>query len=289
MSYRSLRCPHCGRELQVPEDADKIVCMFCAQPIELNSVPDSSVRLGEAVRLLPPETFSTVIRFDGLNAKNYPGKFASYRDAVRPALLAYLKEEAAYGEEAAELFSDALVDGFEQKEKAIRQTAANAFDLRICITSLTIPAILDLNTPAADRLAELFLKKWNSSHKKPLGKATFSTIQSGFRSKLCFITTAVCTELGKGDDCEELRTLRRFRDEYLLNSPGGTAKISEYYLFAPFIVGAVEASGRSKPEWNRVYRKHLLPCLSALKKDRPRQCEQLYENMMSELEKKWLK
>ncbi|MFU0831663.1 MAG: Zinc ribbon domain-containing protein [Oscillospiraceae bacterium] len=288
MNYRAISCPYCGRELQVPEDATQIVCMFCAQPIMLEKPDEPSVQMGESVRLLPDEAFSTRVPLERLNAKNYPGIFESYRDVISPALLAYLEEEKAYGEPAAETFADALVEGFERIEKNIRASSAAAFDLRICITALTVPAILDLNTPAADHLADLFLKKWNEAHKQSLGKATYSTILNGFRKKLCFVTTAVCTQLGKGDNCEELQMLRAFRDGYLAKSPHGMQKINEYYLFAPMIVSAVERSGKAQEEWKRIYKSHLMPCISALKQQKPQICERLYENMMLELEHKWL-
>jgi hypothetical protein len=290
MEGRMMHCPHCGGEFQIFKDAeDMIACPFCAKPINTGAPSASLVPLGEAARMLPPETFSTAIPLSRLNAKNYAEIFEPYRRAVFPALRAYLQEETAHGDRAAELFASALFDGFAREERSAGRKSARSFDLRISITTLMIPAILDLNTPAADRLADLFLKKWNTVHKEPLGKATYSEIQDGFRKKLCFITTAVCTGLGKGDDCGELQTLRAFRDGYLSQFPGGEEKIQEYYLFAPLIVRSVEASGSEKPEWNRIYREYLSPCLAALEHHKPEECERHYETMMNELERKWLR
>ncbi len=45
----------------------------------------------------------------------------------------------------------------------------------------------------------------------------------------CFITTACCEVLGLDDDCFELRTLRRYRDQVLAARPGGDADIARYY------------------------------------------------------------
>ena len=287
MNGRTLQCPHCGREFQISEDTGELkVCPFCAQPME-QAV--SAVPLGGAARLLPSEAFSTLIRFDRMSAENYSETFESYRQAVMPALQVYLKEEAAYGDKAAELFSDALFDGFTKQEHSARKTSSRSFDLRFAITTLTVPAILELNTPAAEHAADLFLQKWNAVHKNPVGRATYSGIRDGFRKRLCFITTAVCTKLGKGDDCEELQALRTFRDGYFSQTTGGKEKIGEYYLFAPLIVEAVEAFGGAETEWNRIYREYISPCLSALKSRRPEQCGRLYENMMLELENKWLR
>lgn len=53
--------------------------------------------------------------------------------------------------------------------------------------------------------------------------------------KDCFLTTASCEVIGLEDDCWELRTLRRFRDEWLVNQDGGRADIDRYYAEAPAI------------------------------------------------------
>ena len=58
----------------------------------------------------------------------------------------------------------------------------------------------------------------------------------------CFITTACTVARGLPDDCHELTTLRRFRDEYVRAQPGGLLLIRDYYRVAPRIVAAI--SGR---------------------------------------------
>ncbi len=53
---------------------------------------------------------------------------------------------------------------------------------------------------------------------------TYEEICQGFqRKKLCFITTAVCAQSGKPDDCPELAAFRSFRDSYLSPNPMGPA------------------------------------------------------------------
>lgn len=284
LDYHSIFCPHCGKELHVPEDADRIVCMFCAAPISLHPDTGAATSPGQAAEKLPEEAFSMVIRLDQLNGKKYAELFQAYCDLIQPALEAYLLEESRFGPKATEAFADRFLKGFSHRE----ENKSSEFDLRITLTALAIPAILAGNNPATDALADHLLSRWNASHKSPLGKATYEEIANGFHRKLCFITTAVCKELKKGDDCEELTALRAFRDGYLLNTPNGAEKISEYYLFAPMIVNAIRKYGTSDFEWGRIYQKHLFPCLRSIRAGRPEQCEQLYESMMRELEKKWL-
>ena len=52
-------------------------------------------------------------------------------------------------------------------------------------------------------------------------------MKPGGKHKGCFLTTAVCEYLGKADDCEELTTLRDYRDQWLAKQPGGVELIEE--------------------------------------------------------------
>lgn len=38
MQFISAQCPHCGKELQLPDDAQQVVCMYCAKPIDVQEV-----------------------------------------------------------------------------------------------------------------------------------------------------------------------------------------------------------------------------------------------------------
>lgn len=51
----------------------------------------------------------------------------------------------------------------------------------------------------------------------------------------CFLTTAMCSILGKKDNCYELETLRKFRDEVLKKTDSGRKIINDYYSIAPEI------------------------------------------------------
>ena len=53
----------------------------------------------------------------------------------------------------------------------------------------------------------------------------------------CFLTTACIEAAGLSDDCDELTTLRRFRDTFIRSLDGGEAILQEYYELAPRIVG----------------------------------------------------
>jgi len=55
----------------------------------------------------------------------------------------------------------------------------------------------------------------------------------------CYITTACVDSMGLSDDCDELTTLRNFRDTYLMNKDNGQELIDLYYSNAPQIVASI--------------------------------------------------
>ena len=75
--------------------------------------------------------------------------------------------------------------------------------------------------------------KVRSSGMKQRGKGSSSgykpNSRSNKKSKGCFITTATCKTLNKGDNCMELTTIRHFRDTWLSNQPNGANIIENYY------------------------------------------------------------
>ena len=60
------------------------------------------------------------------------------------------------------------------------------------------------------------------------------------RKTRCFVTTAVCEAAGLPDDCRELRTLRQFRDTWMMTTPERRAKVAEYYAEAPAAVRQID-------------------------------------------------
>lgn len=76
----------------------------------------------------------------------------------------------------------------------------------------------------------------------------------------CFITTATCLALNKGDNCNELNAFRYFRDSYLKNEPDGAVLISEYYRIAPQIVAIIDARPNSLKIYQFLYKHYLSDC-----------------------------
>jgi len=117
------------------------------------------------------------------------------------------------------------------------------------------------------------------------GKALFDTVTGG-----CYITTAVCEEDGKPDDCYELTMFRSFRDNWLRSQPDGEALIQRYYDTAPAIVEKINR----QPNHSEIYRylkdTYLSPCLAYIEAGENEKCKELYTAMMEYLfeeQRKW--
>lgn len=57
----------------------------------------------------------------------------------------------------------------------------------------------------------------------------------------CFLTTACVKYAGLSDNCPELQTMRRFRDEYIKSLPEGSTLIDDYYRTAPLIIQRIKS------------------------------------------------
>lgn len=104
----------------------------------------------------------------------------------------------------------------------------------------------------------------------------------------CFITSAVCNSLGKSDDCYELNLFRRYRDEWLVNQPGGEKLISEYYRIAPRIISKINSSDNPEYIYKNLWKDFLKPCMQLLLNGQNVMCKIKYCEMVSELKNKFL-
>ena len=104
----------------------------------------------------------------------------------------------------------------------------------------------------------------------------------------CFITTAVCKSLGKPDDCYELKTFRKFRDDWLINQLDGKSLIGEYYSIAPQIVEKINRLPYAAQVYEELLKNYLEPCLKLIEQGDNQACKQLYINMITSLKKKFL-
>ena len=102
-----------------------------------------------------------------------------------------------------------------------------------------LPAMLAQVTPVYQAQAQFAAT--NQANATAIASAAQGSSGGGFG---CYITTAVCQRDGKPDDCEELQTLRHFRDTYMKATIYREALVKRYYELAPAIVRSIQG----KPE-----------------------------------------
>lgn len=102
----------------------------------------------------------------------------------------------------------------------------------------------------------------------------------------CFLTTACCEFMGLADDCDELTTLRWFRDNYLVKKANGKKLISIYYKVAPFIVTEIN----KHPMRNKILKSLYLiiqKCVSDIKRGNYEEAQICYTEVTLLLSKKF--
>jgi hypothetical protein len=106
-------------------------------------------------------------------------------------------------------------------------------------------------------------------------------------SSSCFITSSVCFGIGMDDNCDELMTLRSFRDNWLKNQEYGNADIDEYYDCAPNICKSINKTDCVKEIYEEIYETYIMPCMCLIKESRFEQCYIMYKEMVNTLKERF--
>lgn len=102
----------------------------------------------------------------------------------------------------------------------------------------------------------------------------------------CFITTATCSSLGKGDNCDELTSFRNFRDTWLKTTY--PEKINEYYEIAPKIIDKINSLDEHVEIYKRIWDKYLQLCDIKIKEGNLYDAFEIYKEMTDTLKKEYL-
>lgn len=102
--------------------------------------------------------------------------------------------------------------------------------------------------------------------------------QAKAQSGGCYITTAVCKAEGKPDDCHELETLRKFRDEYVrVHFP---ELVEQYYAEAPLIVEEIERRANKGELYDHLRLGFIVPAVHAVEKGEHAKALEIYLEMV---------
>lgn len=128
-----------------------------------------------------------------------------------------------------------------------------------------------------------YYDKWIDGTEDGYGCSGWSSGGSKSRSSGCFLTTACVKHMGKPDNCTELETLRKFRDEYMANTEEGLNLIKKYYVVAPQIVQKIDSSNNKNGYYNGIY-STICKCVDLIKQNKLNETMQEYKNMVLSLQ-----
>lgn len=303
-------CPHCGEALEIPAHLKQFSCMYCGtrlsadalQPEQQKAKPVvSSTEANEAATYYKAHILQTITNHKGIERQLNKAGYAPAIDGLAEAegktfrqlnlawIAGTLTMEAAVSD-----FLDQLDEKWEQdaswKPGKKKDTLQDADKFTIAI--FLVPMVRRLGLPCCDPFCQELHRQWMKRYPKSRWEVgDYDTIAAGFKKKflgLCFITTAVCLQDGKPDDCAELTAFRNFRDGYLRSCPDGPDLIGTYYDLAPSIVWAIERSGDADRRYAAIRETWLDPCFADLQAGRLQQCKERYTDMVYGLQKEYL-
>lgn len=186
----------------------------------------------------------------------------------------------------------AFVEKVGSKYDAIEKKSAKeqfVLDHNTAMVVYVLPCILYFKGGSSAPLADAMVAGWNARFSKyHINSGTFEDINGGFKTKLCYITTAVCESLGKPDNCYELETLRKYRDGYLAYQADGKQLIDEYYDIAPTIVNRINKQENALDIYESIYQSYLSPCIEKIEQQENEECKRIYASMMQDLQAKYV-
>ena len=313
MEFIEGKCPKCQGVLQIPGDREKIICMYCGEEIETAAAvkQEETQKQAEsekkkkderayerdyqmAIEGVPKILFNMDQPLVNFKKGLYEGAF---RKHYMQHIVTLEAIESVYqmAEDKDRVLNDLSMAVVEKARKELEPVTRKGprgqkiMHFNMGLVVFAKPTILEYKGESSDPLADRILELWNKEFPQHhVGKATFADINGGFRRKFCYITTAVCESLGKPDDCYELTLLRNYRDQYLANQDGGDAIIKEYYDIAPTIVKRINKRTDRREVYESIWEQYLSPCIKLIEEDKNTECQEIYSQMVRELQKEYL-
>lgn len=166
-------------------------------------------------------------------------------------------------------------------------------DFNMNMAAYVVPMLTYTKNENCQKLSEKMIELWNAKGitALQLSPSSYEVIAGGFRKGVlgfCYITTAVCENKNKPDDCYELTTLRSYRDGYLMQTEEGAELVEEYYDTAPFLVQILQMQPDADSIYEDIYQTYLMPCIQCIEQEKNEECKRIYVDMVRKLQKKYL-
>ena len=241
------------------------------------------------------DLFDQIIPISGdFNKKTYADSFKNAYEKYKP-LFTEIAQECENSEDRQEEIEEIAAVLPDRMRKVLEQESSKRkkenvlMKYNLGMVTYVIPMFRYGRMDACEEIVDCMIERWNDHDLElKISKSEFEQIQGGFKSRLCYITTAVCASLGKPDDCYELNLMRRYRDEYLVNQKGGEEIVAEYYDIAPTIVNRINRMENSEDVYADIWSRYLHPCVSMIESDNLEAGRKIYTDMVYSLRRKYL-
>lgn len=307
MIFTEGKCPKCLRMLQLSSDKETMGCIYCGQEVNIKEIM-KTVEKETVVNMMDKDEYTQELNEaledfphmldynEGISLfkkETYKDAFDTYFNQNYKKYMVIDRLYTASGDKPG--FIRRMVNQLVETEKVLLQKQEKAerenrlINDNLKLTVYMLPAMLRYKGQAMQELTACVAAGWQESFPKyPISCTNFAKINSNFKNKLCYITTAVCESLGKEDDCYELNILRDYRDTYLRATEDGEQIVNAYYDIAPSIVKRINKCDNSSVIYKDIYTQYLSPCIHLLEEGKKEECKEIYIDMVLGLEKKYL-
>jgi len=203
------------------------------------------------------------------------------------SLLTELEHKLDESTDEFELLSHMIPDTIKVRHddlRSNRKKESYLIDCNLNMVGFVLPVLGSVKATNTERFVEAIVTRWNTVFPTTKIKASsIEVIQSGFRTRLCYISTAICSHIGKSDDCYELQLLRNYRDTVLLSNAEGRLLVEEYYDVAPTIVNRINKRIDAQHIYQRLWERYLYPCIHSIEQKQYDTSQKYYASMVQYL------
>lgn len=234
--------------------------------------------------------------------ETYEESFQKYVEEYRPVwdtTAAALHDDRLLQEQEEERarIAEAFVQGARGRLDAVSGRTKKEklqYEMNLYMVTYVLPALLcwencgGRQKEETKRLTDMICGRWQEAFGARIQAADYEVIRSGFKQKLCFVTTAVCRGLNKPADCREIKLMKQFRDGYFSRNEEGRRLIGEYYDIAPTIVKRIAREANPGEKYLYLWNTYIRKCVDLISRDENERCGRLYRSMMAELKEEYM-
>ena len=106
--------------------------------------------------------------------------------------------------------------------------------------------------------------------------------------RVCYLTTMFCEILELEDDCDELETLRGYRDWYMLNDPSCKLLLEEYDTIGPILANKLFYDKEKMNVVKEMGESYIYPAIRFIFEEKYEEAKEIYIKMVNMLKQRYI-